>query len=79
MININDFVWVTLTFEGYRLIAEKEWEGFYTTVTTHGFTRFQLWELMNVFGPYISASAPTYFKHGMIATKEPTAPLSDDR
>lgn len=74
MINVNDFVWVTLTPEGRRLLTEKEWPELYTTVT-HGFTRFQLWELMNVFGLYIGITAPTYFKHGMIATEEPTEPL----
>lgn len=74
MINVNDFVWVTLTLEGHRLIAEKEWGKLYCTVT-HGFTRFQLWELMKVFGPYISMTAPTYFKRGMIAIEEPTEPI----
>ena len=58
--NVNDYVWVRLTPLGYQIHREHQ-----TSLVPHypytppetddeGWTRFQLWGLMQIFGPKIS-------------------------
>ena len=55
MININTYIWVKLTEEGKKIILMKEVNNFGKPVpikrkTKNGYTRFQLWEVMHLFG-----------------------------
>lgn len=54
-ININSYIWVKLTEEGKKIILMKEVNNFGKPVpikrkTKNGYTRFQLWEVMHLFG-----------------------------
>jgi len=53
--NINNYVWVKLTPAGVEY-HRKHWEEYGTnisppTVDKDGFSKFQLWEVMFIFGP----------------------------
>ena len=55
IININTDIWVKLTEEGNKIILMKEVNNFGKPMpikreTKNGYTRFQLWEVMNLFG-----------------------------
>ncbi len=54
-ININSEVWVKLTEEGKKIILTKETNSFGKPMsikrkTKNGYTKFQLWEVMHLFG-----------------------------
>lgn len=80
-ININDSVWVRLTKEGREVLAQSIMECVVTVTgktreqlaeelhkTAHdGSTRFQLWELMKIFGPcMVFGSGPQMFERNRI-------------
>lgn len=62
LFNINDYVWIKLTSKGQEFLLNKEksltdkfnhdFSGLYTNKEkdTEGYSQWQLWELMNVFG-----------------------------
>ena len=82
--NINDEVKVKLTEDGHRAIhdyydamAKTGYkEPLRTIAVCHptdkdGYNRFQLWVLMQLFGPVIGMTSPAYFKGNEILIEEP--------
>ncbi len=52
--NVNDYVWVKLTERG-RTLYRIHWEQYHCTpvpleTNAEGYSRFQLWDLMSIFG-----------------------------
>lgn len=69
--NINDYVWVRLTQTG-KLIHRRRYDELRREVPSlpkyraplpdaAGYTRWQMWELMQTFGPHISMAADPPF------------------
>ena len=56
--NINDFVWVKLTPAGNRVVGEKT---FQYHDAGDGWSRWQLWVLMQVFGEHIYMGNPEHY------------------
>lgn len=66
--NINDFVKVKLTEYGKDILREKHenlrkrlpkmWEYSGPIVDEEGYTKFQMWDLMKTFGPYMQLGNP---------------------
>lgn len=61
-VNINDTAWVKLSDEGFRFHKER-WAPIYAKIESNyeppavddeGYCKFQLWELMNTFGPHMN-------------------------
>ena len=42
----------------------------YPDVDEDGFTKFQLWHFMEIYGPHISLTAPTFIEHNDIYIEE---------
>lgn len=73
--NINDYIQVKLTREGFRvyndeknkygiketLAESKKWLNKYHRGNRKGWFRFQMWELMSIFGPKIYMGGPNLF------------------
>jgi hypothetical protein len=65
-VNINDHVWAKLTDRGMARVQDR------ALVKDGEYYRFQLWELMNAFGPICSLGAPSPFVGNEIFfTKQP--------
>ena len=70
-ININDHVWVKLTADGLETLRKMhraeglpgDWKPPQTN--DWGWTRFQLWILIQTFGPTIEMTGPSPFDHIM--------------
>lgn len=70
-LNLNDYVYVHLTEEGLKVLKERyealkakyPYIGPYydRPIDDDGYTRFQLWELMEIFGEYIKFNARLVF------------------
>ncbi|WP_306150718.1 hypothetical protein [Roseovarius sp. MMSF_3281] len=69
--NINDYVWVKLTKTGHK-IHRKYWEPYSNgnyqpaKVSIDGWSRFQLHELMHIFGPEMRMGANLPFASEII-------------
>lgn len=75
-VNFNDPVWVRLTREGQSVL--KDWRRKYKSRSgmpkvvrrkdSRGkvWTSFQLWEMMNIFGVYMSHGGPNLFKDNVL-------------
>lgn len=71
-LNINETVQVKLTFEGIRILKERhedlrhrvpsisEWR--VPRTDKDGWSEFQLWSLMQIFGPHITMGGPNPFE-----------------
>ncbi len=77
--NVNDSVWVRLTDAG-KLIHRREHDemrkrvpsiGRYQPPKSHpgGYSKFQLWELMQIFGPHISIGSEVPFGTEILLTE----------
>ncbi|MGE9312859.1 hypothetical protein ACLOAU_14520 [Niabella sp. CJ426] len=82
-ININDTVLVKLTDLGYKKLTERHNElaimaptlGIktpedYKAKADKGYTRFQIWELMETFGSLIGICQPNYFETTILLEKK---------
>lgn len=80
--NINEWVWVKLTPDGW-ILHDKHWEdhlGEYFRIFEREFPRskgrdqwqkFQLWDLMSIFGPGIHMTGPVFFEGNEIYFEDP--------
>ena len=83
-INMNDFVSVKLTEDGKIILESYRWsmkhileskglKGFDLPVPKpdeNGCFRFQLWNLMYIFGPYIGMGMPIPFENNAVVIEE---------
>lgn len=76
--NINDYVWVKLTPAGHKVVGEKT---FQYNDAGNGWSRWQLWVLMQVFGEHIYMGNPeNYFdKNEILLTAPNTASTRQGR
>jgi len=56
-VNINNYVKVKLTNYGLNILKSKHKEFEQLKTDKEGYTEFQLWELMNIFGAYMYLSS----------------------
>ncbi len=73
-INVNDFVWVQLTREGRATYADhfidRNIEPQLLNEDERGFCRFQMFDLMNIFGPNENPLNPAQFEGNIIHIDE---------
>lgn len=73
--NLNESVYVRLNNTG-RNIYKNHMQSLYINLSTepevdeNGYTKFQLWDLMHIFGEYMSLGLPTPFDKNCIYFKE---------
>lgn len=82
--NLNDYVYVQLTEAGQKIL--DDWDNEYSEILQQvgrtvedyqktrevgGFLKFQLWNLMRIFGPHIGITRSTPFAGNEIYFKEP--------
>ena len=63
-VNINDYVWVKPT--GYALTCIPVNELKQLVIDENGWVRFQLWQLMNIFGPHLFNGCQQLFHNNKI-------------
>lgn len=67
-INLNNYVYVKLTEKGFRVHEVKEKEYYNRDdyrppeVDENGYSKFQLWDFMNIFGDHTWMGAPPCFE-----------------
>lgn len=59
--NINDFVFVRLNERGLKIL-KNDFKGWTPKQDEEGWTKFQLWELMEIFGDYMFLGSETPFE-----------------
>lgn len=76
-LNLNDIIKVKLTdagkdifyhrFDGFNAICKREMiKPRYPDVDEDGFTKFQLWHFMDIYGQHMSLIGPTLIEHNNI-------------
>ena len=71
--NINDYVWVRLNSEGATIANAFYCHPHHPIPKFEpGLKKFQLWELMQIFGPPIHLGGPSFFEDNEIHFEEPT-------
>lgn len=69
--NINNYVWLKLTKDGQKVVDKSRTTSLYQL--DNGWSRFQLWNLMNIFGGYMHlGNNKTYFENNEIFFQDPT-------
>ena len=70
--NVNEIVWVKLTEHG-KSVWKKHWEDLKVPakhcelrLNWDGRARFQMWELMQVFGPAMYCGGPNVFEDNLL-------------
>lgn len=73
-VNLNDPVWVRLNDLGLKRLEDEYGPKLTAMLRTNGgFYKFQLWGLMDVFGPACRIGMSMPFEDGMVYFKEPAA------
>lgn len=80
ILNLNDVVWVRLNARGKQAHAEN-CAGLRAKITMRkpdkdGWTKWQLWELMQEFGPHLSLGASSVFENNEILTEQPNTQIT---
>lgn len=65
--NINDYVKVKLTEHGKKILKEKDINN---SVDENGYTKFQLWDIMNIFGEYCILGCDVPFETEIIIPED---------
>lgn len=68
-INVNDYVWVRLTAHGQELYSHTPCFEFRSV--SSGWTRFQLWNLMFIFGSNMLMGGAPVFRDNIIRFTDP--------
>ena len=66
-LNINDTVKVKLTQAGFQIACDAGYQNTATNIDVDGYSSFQLWILMEIFGPHLYHGMPnTLFEQNRI-------------
>ena len=66
LMNINEYVWVRLTDAGYERHTPYSWDE-----AGNGWYRFQLWDLMAIFGRHLHIGSTPLFEDNEIHLAKP--------